>query len=143
RILATQNHVVGDPGSSLFPYHLLSLSRASRETLERTPGWAESAFQRRENCNEDLLLGDVCRRVHPAGWTLDLAFALPHRRAPAKRWLDVGASLPQEPVHFLLDYLDRAVATIDSEAPAPRLLRVAAALLDLSEASDARIAECL
>jgi len=179
RILATQNHVVGDPGSSLFPYHLLSLSRASREALERTPGWAECAFQRRENwrglfrrrltpnrpltlttlCgldnshllpptvrehrNEDLLLGDICRRVHPAGWTLDLAFALPHRRDPAKRWLDVGASLPQEPVHFLLDYLDRALATIDSEAPAPRLLRVAAALLDLSEASDARIAECL
>jgi hypothetical protein len=105
---------------------LLSLSRASREALERTPGWAECAFQRRENwrglfrrrltpnrpltlttlCgldnshllpptvrehrNEDLLLGDICRRVHPAGWTLDLAFALPHRRDPAKRWLDVG-----------------------------------------------------
>jgi hypothetical protein len=49
RALFTQNHALGDPGSSLFPYHLLSLPAASRAQLLRDPSWARHAFSARIN----------------------------------------------------------------------------------------------
>jgi len=47
RVLFTQNHVAGDPGSALFPYHLLALPPASRTRLLADPAWAQYALRER------------------------------------------------------------------------------------------------
>ncbi len=179
KVLMTQNHALGDPGSSLFPYHLLSLPPASREQLRLEPGRMEYAFTRRINWrgqrrlrltpnrpltfttmagldnsnllpptvrahrNEDLLLGEMIRHVHPSAWFLDLPWGLPHWRSPIKVWIDRSASFPQEPVHFLLDYLGQAAHTIVSELARDRMRAFGAILLDLAAASERQLAELL
>jgi len=179
RVLFTQNHAVGDPGSALFPYHLLSLPPASLARLAGEPEAMRVAFDQRFNWrgqqrprlatrraltfttlagidnsvllpptvrahrNEDLLLGEMAQHVHPGGWLVDLPWGLPHRRVPPKAWLPAGAVFPQEPIHFLLDYLEvRAPAMISAE-PEKRMLGLANLLLDLAEASDERVGELL
>ena len=56
RILFTQNHAIGDPGSALFPYHLFSLPRASLEQCLRRPGWKDHSFSERHNWRGQLRL---------------------------------------------------------------------------------------
>ncbi len=179
RVLVTQNHAVGDPGSSLYPYHLLSLPVASREQLLSAPDRLSCAFRERHNWrghartrltpnrpltfttlagldnsallpptvrshrNEDLLLGDIIRYLHPGAWSFDLPWGLPHRRQPAKHWLDPSISFPQEPVHFVMDYLEQRAPSIVSEAPADRMRALAAALLDLSDSTNHHVAGLL
>lgn len=179
RALFTQNHAVGDPGSSLFPYHLLSLPRASRAKLLSDPAWPGYAFAKRFNWrgqprlrlatkrpltlttltgfdngvmlpptvrahrNEDLLLGEMAQHVHPDGWLVDLPWGLSHWRHPAKAWLDPSAPFAQEPVHFLLDYLQQRSSTIESDTAADRMQALAALLLDLSAAGDRHLTDLL
>jgi hypothetical protein len=45
----TQNHAIGDPGSALFPYHLLALPAASRERMLCTPDLCATAFCERHD----------------------------------------------------------------------------------------------
>jgi hypothetical protein len=52
-------------------------------------------------------------------------------------------SFAQEPVHFLLDYLDGRAASISSESPESRMLGLANILIDLASASERRVAEML
>jgi hypothetical protein len=175
RVLVTQNGALGDPGSSLFPYHLLALPERS---LVRNPD-ARLAFEQRidwrgqdrlrlapnrpltfttlagidnsvllpptvrAHRNEDLLLGELAQIIHPGAWYADLPWGLPHRREPEKQWLGPNDTFAQEPVHFLLDYLSERASAIASDAPEQRLGAIAAFLLDLSGASDARLAELL
>lgn len=49
RIVFTQNAAVGDPGSSLFPYHVLSLSPASLAHVIADPARQASAFTHRHD----------------------------------------------------------------------------------------------
>lgn len=175
----TQNHAIGDPGSSLFPYHLLTLPRKSREWLERDPLWRDYVFRDRYNwrgqeCmrltpnrpltfttlagldnssmlpptvrahrNEDLLLGAITRLIDPTAWLCDLPWALPHFRDPAKTWLDLNVSFPQEPVHFLLDYIEQRASLIISKAAEDRLRTLGAIVLDLAAAGDSQITDML
>ena len=179
RVLVTQNHAVGDPGSSLYPYHLLTLPVASREQLLTAPDLLSFAFRERHNWrgharmrltpnrpltfttlagldnsallpptvranrNEDLLLGDIIRYLHTGAWSFDLPWGLPHRRQLAKHWLDSSISFPQEPVHFVMDYLEQRAPSIVSEAPADRMRALAAALLDLSDSANHHVAGLL
>ena len=179
RILFTQNHALGDPGSALFPYHLLSLPTRSRQFIFDTPASSRYAFRDRFNWrgqtrlrlattrpltfttltgadnsvilpptvrshrNEDLLLGQLAQHAHPGGWMVDLPWALPHRRDPPKQWLDASAMSPQEPVHFLLDYLERHAAVVASDQPERRLETLGALLIDLSLTSDRRLTDML
>ncbi len=179
RVLVTQNHAVGDPGSSMYPYHLLTLPVASREQLLSVPDRLSIAFRERHhwrghararltpnrpltfttlagldnsallpptipsNRNEDLLLGDIIRYLHTGAWSFDLPWGLPHRRLPAKQWLDSSTAFPQEPVHFVMDYLEQRAASIVSEAPADRMRALAATLLDLSESTNLHVAALL
>jgi hypothetical protein len=179
RVLVTQNHALGDPGSALFPYHLLTLPAASREQLLGAPGRLSIAFRERynwrgharmrltpnrpltfttlagldnsallpptvrSNRNEDLLLGDIIRYAHPGAWSFDLPWALPHWREPSKHWMQPPALFPQEPVHFLMDYLESRASSIVSSAPADRMRALAAALLDLSRSDEQHISEIL
>ncbi len=172
RILMTQNHAIGDPGSALFPYHLLTLPKESREQLLGPSARVSTAFRERYNWrghprmrltpnrpltfttlagldnsvllpaavranrNEDLLLGDIVRYAHPGAWSFDLPWGLPHWRRPPKNWLDASASFPQEPVHFLMDFLETRASSILSELPADRIRLLASALLDLATTSD-------
>jgi hypothetical protein len=176
RVLFTQNGAAGDPGSSLFPYHLLALADRS---LMRNQAAAHVAFQQRidwrghdrvrlaptrlltfttlagldnslllpptvrAHRNEDLLLGELAQHIHPASWCVDLPWALPHRREPAKQWLGPTDSFAQEPVHFLLDWLSDRVSAIASNDAEQRLSTIAALLDDLSKASDAHLCELL
>lgn len=50
-------------------------------------------------------------------WYVDLPWALPHRREPAKQWLGPSDNFPQEPVHFLLDYLSERATAIAGDEP--------------------------
>jgi hypothetical protein len=179
RVVVTQNHALGDPGSSLYPYHLLTLPAASLQHALAAPDRIASAFQQRHDwrgharsrltpnrpltCttlagldnsallpptvrahrNEDLLLGDMIRYSQPAAWSFDLAWGLPHRREPAKTWLPPSASFAQEPVHFLMDYLETRAPTIVGEGPADRMRTLGALLIDLSSSSEARVLEML
>ena len=179
KVLLTQNHAIGDPGSALFPYHLLTLPPTSRKQVLRNPRWKAYAFRQRDNWrgqlrlrltpnrpftfttlagldnsnllppavrsqrNEDLLLGEVTRHIYPGGWFLDLPWGLPHWRSPAKAWLDASAKFPQEPVHFLMDYIEQTAPAIASELPQDRMRALGAILLDLAATSDERRIELL
>lgn len=179
RVLVTQNHAVGDPGSSMFPYHLLTLPVASREQLLGSPDRLSIAFRERHNWrghsrirltpnrsltfttlagldnsallpptvranrNEDLLLGDIIRYSHPGAWSFDLPWGLPHWRQPSKHWLDSSVAFPQEPVHFLMDYLEQRASSIVSDLPADRMRALAATLLDLSSSNNHHINDLL
>ena len=179
RVLFTQNHACGDPGSSLFPAHLLSLPARSRAWLAATPSAVSHAFSRRINWrgqprlrlatarpltlttvagidnrhlmpptarsgrNEDLLLGRLAQLLYPAAWYVDLPFGLVHARQPAKSWLEPSDAFAQEPLHFLLEYIDGHAAMLLADRPEDRLATVGAWLLDLAATSDARLAELL
>ena len=179
RVLVTQNHAVGDPGSSMYPYHLLTLPVASREQLLGVPERLSIAFHERHNWrgrsrtrltpnrpltfttlagldnsvllpptvrshrNEDLLLGDIIRYLHMGAWSFDLPWGLPHRRQPAKHWLDASNTFPQEPVHFVMDYLEQRAPNIVGEAPTDRMSALAATLLDLSDSTNQHVAGLL
>ena len=179
RVLFTQNHACGDPGSSLFPFHLLSLPARSRAWLAATPSAAAHAFSRRINWrgqprlrlatarpltlttvagidnthlmpptarsgrNEDLLLGKLAQLLHPAAWYVDLPFGLVHRREPAKSWLGPNAAFAQEPLHFLIEYIDGLAGALLADRPEDRLATVGAWLLDLAATSEARLTELL
>ena len=179
RVASTQNHALGDPGSSLFPFHLLTLPIASRRHLLGSPGRRDSAFRERidwrgqpaprltpnrpltfttlagldnsallpptvrSERNEDLLLGQLARIIDRGAWAFDLPWALPHWRNPAKQWLGPAVNFRQEPVHFLMDYLDRTAPRVASEHPSDRLRSVAAILVDLARSSESRMVELL
>ncbi|HEY2818823.1 MAG TPA: hypothetical protein VGK44_17010 [Casimicrobiaceae bacterium] len=49
RIALTQNHALGDPGSALFPFHLLTLPTASRQHLLSDSRRKAAAFRERVN----------------------------------------------------------------------------------------------
>jgi len=179
RIALTHNHALGDPGSALFPFHLLTLPDASRRHLLSHSGSKDVAFRERINWrgqigtrltpgrtltlttlagldnsrllpptvrsarNEDLLLGEMIRVIDRGAWALDLPWALPHWRSAPKRWLGPTDHFPQEPAHFLMDYLDQTSPRLAAEQPSDRLHAVAAILVDLAHASDARLVELL
>jgi len=54
RVAMTQNHALGDPGSSLFPFHLLTLPRASRQQILADPARKTIAFRDRINWRGQL-----------------------------------------------------------------------------------------
>jgi hypothetical protein len=179
RVLFTQNQACGDPGSSLFPFHLLSLPARSRAWLAATPSAVAHAFSQRINWrgqprlrlatarplttttvagidnrylmpptarsgrNEDLLLGRLAQVLYPAAWYVDLPFGLVHARQPAKSWLGPGDAFAQEPLHFLLEYIDGNAGTLLADSPEDRLATIGAWLLDLAATGDARLEELL
>ena len=97
----------------------------------------------RAHRNEDLLLGEMTRRVHLGGWSLDLPWGLPHWRSPAKRWLQRSANFRQEPAHFLIDYLDQTASRIASDHPRDRMHALAAIVLDLAATPESHLVELL
>jgi hypothetical protein len=179
RIALTQNHALGDPGSALFPFHLLTLPDASRQHLLSDSRRKDLAFRDRINWrgqvgtrltpnrtltlttlagfdngrilpptvrsgrNEDLLLGEMTRVIDRGAWSLDLPWALPHWRSPAKHWLGLDAHFRQEPAHFLMDYLDQTGPRVASDGAPDRLQALAAILVDLAHASQSRLTELL
>jgi hypothetical protein len=178
-ILLTQNHSIGDPGSALFPYHVLTLPRLSREHLQRRAGSKGYAFRDRLNWrgqsrtrlspnrvltfttlagldnsrllppaarahrNEDLLLGEFVRHVHPTGWFLDLPWGLPHLRSPPKAWIDRNERFPQEPLHFLMDFVGQRAGGLVGERADDRMRGLAAILLDLAAAPESVLTDLL
>ena len=171
--------MLGDPGSSLFPFHLLTLSGISQRHVLGDARRTAAAFRERINWrgqlrprltpnrpltfttlagldngvflpptvragrNEDLLLGEMVRIVDRRAWSLDLPFALPHWREPAKQWLDRAINFRQEPAHFLMDRLEQIAPNVMSDDHADRLRAIGAALVDLAGASEARLTELL
>jgi hypothetical protein len=97
----------------------------------------------RASRNEDLLLGELTRIIDRGAWSLDLPWALPHWRSPAKHWLGPADHVRQDATHFLMDYLGQMAPRITSKEPQDRLQAVAAILTDLARASDERLVELL
>ncbi|MDQ2961683.1 MAG: hypothetical protein M3R31_00790 [Pseudomonadota bacterium] len=97
----------------------------------------------RSHRSEDVLLGIAAQWMYPASWVIDLPFALPHLRAPAKRWLASTDAFMQEPLHVVYAHLDEHAPRIVAESAEERLAAMGALLLDLAAASDQVLAEML
>jgi hypothetical protein len=85
----------------------------------------------------------MTRVIDRGAWSLDLPWALPHWRIPAKHWLGPDAHFPQQPAHFLMDYLDQTSPRVTSDGAPDRLQALAAILVDLAHASHSRLTELL
>jgi hypothetical protein len=97
----------------------------------------------RNHRSTDLLLGLIAQRMYPTSWVVDLPFALPHLRAPAKQWLGSGEAFMQEPLHVVYSYLDEHTGSLVSASAEQRLAAMGTLLLDLATASEARLRETL
>jgi len=87
----------------------------------------------------DVLLGEAARCIYPAGWQVELPFALPHVRDAQRQWLRPDEKLALGPSLLLITHARAQMSSIRGDGAAARMRTLGACLLDLAAASDAKL----
>jgi hypothetical protein len=91
----------------------------------------------------DVLLGEVTRCVHPAAWTAELPFALPHLRAARRQWITPEERYVLSTTTMLMTHAAAVRSSIGAWSPSDRMRALGSSMLDLAASDDAKLRDML
>lgn len=136
--LESQVHWRGRAALRIAPHQTLSTT-----TLTGVDNSVLMPPTERSGRDVDLLLGEVARCVHPSAWHVELPFALPHLRQARRAWLRPEQKLILPPSLLLVTRARALSPALRAEGAAERMHALAAGLLDLAAAGEARLRDLL